>query len=140
MKFSDYVIKYNMQFGQDEENLIALNEVDLSADTAAGLLMDWYVEMLQEKIERKQALRNEEAFQLSGMDRDAKYVFDSLAGLYIYENQHDRKEIQEDIAELTSLSMKQVKDIAMASVNVKESTKEEKSRLAKLVVEDEPNA
>ena len=140
MKFSDYIIKYNMQFGLDEEKIIALNEVDLSADEAAGLLMDWYVEMLQEKIERKQALRNEEAFQLSGMDKEAKYVFDSLAGLYIYENQHDRKELQEDIAELTSLSMNQVKDIAMASLNVKETTKEEKTKLAKFIIEEEPKA
>ena len=140
MKFSDYIIKYNMQFGLDDEKTIALNEVDLSADEAVGLLMDTYVQMLQEKVERKQALRNQEAFEMSGLSKDEKHVFDSLAGVYIYENQFERKELQEDIAELTSLSMKQVKDIAMASVNVKESTKEEKTKLAKFIIEEEPNA
>ena len=144
MKFSDYIIKYNMQFGLDDEKTIALNEVDLSADESAGLLMDAYVQMLEEKVERKQALRNQEAFELSGMSQDEKHIFDSVAGVYIYENQFERKELQEDIAELVSLSMMQVKEIAMASVQTKQPTKEEKSKLAKLLSikneELEPNA
>ena len=139
MKFSDYIIKYNMQFGLELEKTIALNEVDLSADEAAGLLMDSYVKMLEEKIERKQALRSDEAFEMSGMEEDEKYMFDSVAGVYIYENQFERKELQEDIAELTGLSMMKVKEIAKASVQVKEITKEEKSKLAKMIASDEPS-
>ena len=139
MKFSDYIIKYNMQFGLELEKTIALNEVDLSADEAAGLLMDSYVKMLEEQIERKQALRSDEAFEMSGMEEDEKYMFDSVAGVYIYENQFERKELQEDIAELTGLSMMKVKEIAKASVQVKEITKEEKSKLAKMIASDEPS-
>ena len=66
-------------------------------------------------------------------------MFDSVAGVYIYENQFERKELQEDIAELTGLSMMKVKEIAKASVQVKEITKEEKSKFAKMIASDEPS-
>jgi len=142
MNFSDYIIKYNSQSRLDEAKMIDLSDVDLTEDGFAGKLMGFYIDMLKEKIERKKILRSEETFELSGMNENEKYMFDSLAGVYIYENQFHRKHIQEEIAERVSLSMAKVKEIAMANIGeIQEATLEEKSKMAKLVIdENEPNA
>ena len=97
MRFSDYIINYNSQFGLNETKTIALNDVDLSEDEFVGKLMGFYLNMLKEKVERKQILEDDETFELSGMSEDERYMFDSLAGTYIYENQYDRKQLQEEI-------------------------------------------
>jgi len=138
MRFSDYLIKYNSQFGLEDEKTISLNKVDLSEDALVGGLMDIYISMLKEKIQRKKVARNEETFELSGMSESERYMFDSLAGLYIYENQFDRKELQEEIAEATGLSMAIIEDIAVASLGeIKETTKEEKEKVAKIIINEE---
>ena len=145
MRFSDYIINYNSQFGLNETKMIALNDVDLSEDEFIGKLMGFYLNMLKEKVERKQFLEDDETFELSGMSEDEKYIFESLLSVYVYENQYNRKQLQEDIAELSGLAMKQVEEIALANIGeIKDLTQEEKVNIAKLLTtkdeELEPNA
>ena len=146
MTFRNYIIRYNMFEGLSGENYIDMDKVDFYEEKEASLLMDKYVEMLREKIRRKNIADCEETFVLTGMSEDEKYMYDSLAGTYIYENQYERKEIQSTIAELTGLSMKQVKLIALRNLgDIQDATKEEKKAVAKILTvtdkieESEPN-
>jgi len=115
-KFTEYLIKANTAFHKENKKTISINDVDLSEENNAGMLMGFYIEMIKEKLIRKSAYKDEKTFELSGMSEDEKYIYESIAGTYVYENQFDRKEIRETIAELTSLSLDEVEKIAMANL------------------------
>ena len=134
MSFREYIINYNSQFEQDGTKMIDLKNVDLSEDELVSKYMDFYIEMVKEKIQRKQVARKQETFEMSGMSEEEKYLFDSLAGTYIYENQFKRKELREDIAELTGLSISQIDAIAYSNIGaIEELTKEEQREIAKYI-------
>ncbi len=144
MTFREYIINYNSYEGQNEDKMIDMHKIDLSEEKELAVLMDKYVEMLREKIRRKRIARDEETFVLSGTNQEERYMYDSIAGVYIYENQFERKEIQSEIAELTGLSREQVEKIALRSFGRISTTEEEKREVAKLlsldyVEEQEPN-
>lgn len=134
MNLNEYIIRYNSHFGQEEKYMIDLKNVDLSESEFVGKLMDCYVLMLKEKLSRKKIARSNEAFEMSGMSEEERYMFDSLAGTYIYENQFHRKQLQEDIAELSGLTMKQVEELALLTIGeIEELSQEEKANIAKLL-------
>ena len=144
MTFREYIINYNSFEGQNEDKMIDMHKIDLSEEKELAVLMDKYVEMLREKIRRKRIARDEETFILSGTNQEERYMYDSIAGVYIYENQFERKEIQSEIAELTGLSREQVEKRALRSFGRISTTEEEKREVAKLlsldyVEEQEPN-
>ena len=140
MTFREYVILSNIVSTKNQKSLIDLDKVDLSEDKEAGELMSQYVEMLKEKMERRALAQDERTFNLTGIKEEDEYLYDSLAGTYVYENQFERKELQEKIAELTSLSLDQIKNIAKNSLSghiVLEFTDEDREELVKHITQQD---
>ena len=143
MNFIDYIRLYNAQEGLEEKDIIVEDEIDYSEEIYLCELMQQYISMVKEKYERKEIARSNETFELTGMSEDDRFFFDSVAGAYIYANQYDRKEIEQEISELSGVTRTQIQKIAKLCIGkIKESSTEEKSKVAKMLISDEaePNA